>query len=209
MKKENKGAKDPQGFDNIVKEVFAPIYPVIAEQIIIKTNLINGKCLDAGCGTGALGRAFAKKTQMEIIFFDKSNEMIELSKQYVKEENLHDRSYFILGDIHHIPCENQTFDLVISRGSTPFWDDWGKAYEEIFRVLKQGGQAYIGGGFGNKELSKEIKETMQKRDSEWKNSFKDRLQSKKEILPQIMENLNITNYEIIDNESGFWLYFVK
>ena len=209
MKYENKGAKDPQGFDNIVKEVFAPIYPVISEQIIEKTKLTHGKCLDAGCGTGALGRAFAKKTQMEIIFFDKSNEMIELSKQYVKEENLHDRSYFILGDIHHIPCENQTFDLVISRGSTPFWDDWGKAYEEIFRVLKQGGQAYIGGGFGNKELSKEIKETMQKRDSEWKNSFKDRLQSKKEILPQIMENLNITNYEIIDNESGFWLYFVK
>lgn len=209
MKNENKGARDPQGFDNIVKEVFAPIYPVISEQIIKKTELTNGKCLDAGCGTGALGRAYAKKTQMEIIFFDKSNEMIELSKQYVKEENLHNRSSFILGDIHNIPCENQTLDLVISRGSTPFWDDWTKAYKEIFRVLKEGGKAYIGGGFGNEKLRKEIKETMQKRNPEWKKSFQDRLKSKKEILPQIMKNLNPSNYEIIDDESGFWVYFVK
>ena len=53
------------------------------------------------------------------------------------------------------------------------------------------------------------KEEMQKRNPDWKKSFQDRLKSKKEILPQIMENLNPSNYEIIDDESGFWVYFVR
>lgn len=30
MHNEHKGARDPSGFDAIVREVFAPIYPVIA-----------------------------------------------------------------------------------------------------------------------------------------------------------------------------------
>ncbi|BAK73995.1 class I SAM-dependent methyltransferase [Arcobacter sp. L] len=204
-----KGAKDPKGFDNIVKEIFAPIYPVISQQIIEKTSLVEGKCLDAGCGTGALGRAFAKKTKMQITFFDKSHEMLNLSKQYVNDENLSNRSSFLFGDIHDIPCENESFDLVISRGSTPFWDDWSKAYDEIFRILKIGGQAYIGGGFGNKNLRNQIRKKMEEKEPNWRNSFKDRLEEKKETLPKIIKDLKPTYFEIIDNESGFWLYMKK
>ncbi|MDX9814318.1 MAG: hypothetical protein WC144_08065 [Sulfurimonas sp.] len=36
--KEHKGGANPSGFDRIVREVFAPIYPIIANQIKQKTR---------------------------------------------------------------------------------------------------------------------------------------------------------------------------
>ncbi len=49
-------------FDQIAREIFAPIYPVIAEQIVRKTGITAGQCLDVGCG-GYLGMALAKITE--------------------------------------------------------------------------------------------------------------------------------------------------
>jgi len=46
MQKEYRGARDPSGFDAIVREVFAPIYPVIASQIVQETQIFDGVCLD-------------------------------------------------------------------------------------------------------------------------------------------------------------------
>lgn len=207
LKEEKKG--DPKSFDRIVREVFAPIYPVIAEQILIKCSITDGKCLDAGCGTGALGRAMAKISDMEMIFFDKSSQMLELAKGYASDEGITHKSTFLEGDIHSIEIESNYLDLVISRGSSPFWDDWHKAYGEILRVLKEGGSAYIGGGFGTKELKESITAKMSRDNPEWRSSFKDRVAKERQELPQILQKLNLTSYSIIDDDSGWWVYMQK
>lgn len=204
-----KGATNPQSFDQIVREVFAPIYPIIAEQIVAKTSIKSGKCLDAGCGTGALGRAIAKITNLDITFFDQSDEMLELAKKYVSDENIVNRSTFLQGDIHAIPLEDESIDIVISRGSSPFWDDWHKAYSEIIRILKPGGMTYIGGGFGNAELREDIVKTMSQRNPNWRNSFKDRLKPERDALPSILASLNPMGYELINDDSGFWTIITK
>ena len=129
--KEHKGGTNPQSFDRIVREVFAPIYPVIAGQIVEKTSIVSGRCLDVGCGTGALGRAIAKLSNLHVTFFDQSIEMIQLAMDYAYEEDLIHRSDFLIGDIHNINLTNESIDIVISRGSSPFWEDWHKAYSEI------------------------------------------------------------------------------
>ncbi|MGB3960994.1 MAG: class I SAM-dependent methyltransferase, partial [Sulfurimonas sp.] len=140
-----------QKFDIIVREIFAPIYPVISQQIIEKTGVRSGRCLDVGCGTGALGRSIAKYSDLHITYFDQSAEMMQFAMDYAKEENLMLRSDFLVGDVHELNLQDNTIDLVISRGSSPFWVDWKRAYSEIIRVLKVGAKAYIGGGFGNAE----------------------------------------------------------
>ncbi len=89
--------------------------------------------------------------------------MLELTKKYVKEEKLEKRSSFLLGDIHKIPYEDESLDLIISRGSNPFWEDWEQAYKEIYRVLKKGGKTYIGCGFGSKKLYDEVMEKWKKK----------------------------------------------
>ena len=204
-----KGATNPQGFDQIVREVFAPIYPIIAEQIVAKTAIKSGKCLDAGCGTGALGRSIAKITNLDITFFDQSEEMLELAKGYANNENIGNRSTFLQGDIHDIPLKDESIDIVISRGSSPFWDDWHKAYSEIIRILKPGGMTYIGGGFGNAELREDIVKTMSQRNPNWRNSFKDRLKPERDALPSILASLNPIGYELVNDDSGFWTIITK
>lgn len=207
--KTHNGGTNPQDFDRIVREVFAPIYPVIAQQIVTKTRITTGRCLDAGCGTGALGRAIAQITDLHITFFDQSSEMLELAKGYANNENIGERSAFLEGDIHEIPLSSNSIDLVISRGSSPFWDDWHRAYSEILRVLKAGGHAYIGGGFGTKELKEKIHTHMNKENPNWRSSFKDRVALQKTVLPQIVASLNPTSHTIIDDESGWWVHIIK
>ncbi|HUH42917.1 MAG TPA: class I SAM-dependent methyltransferase [Sulfurimonas sp.] len=209
LKKEHKGGSNPQGFDRIVREVFAPIYPVIAQQIKQKTALSSGKCLDAGCGTGALGRAMAEITDLHVTFFDQSDEMLTLAKGYAQEQEIAHRSSFMQGDIHNIELDDDSLDIVISRGSSPFWDDWSKAYSEILRVLKVGGHAYIGGGFGTKDLREQITTHMSKEKPDWRDSFKDRVKAEREALPQILNTLSPTKHTIIDDESGWWVFITK
>ncbi len=204
-----KGATGPKNFDRIVREVFAPIYPVIAKQIKERTKITSGKCLDAGCGTGALGRAITKITDLNITFFDQSDEMLSLAKGYTNDENIGNRSTFLQGDIHSIPLNDESMDIVISRGSSPFWEDWHKAYREILRILKPGGMAYIGGGFGNAELREEITRTMTKNNPDWRNSFKDKVVAEREALLDILRSLNPSHFEIINDDSGFWAVITK
>lgn len=199
-----------QSYDRTVREVFAPIYPVIAEQIKTKTAIKSGRCLDAGCGTGALGIALAKITNLHISFFDQSEEMLGLAKGYAFADGLEGRSEFVCGDIHAIALESESVDIVISRGSIPFWDDWHKAYGEILRVLKKGGMAYVGGGFGNAELSKQINEQKKAENPEWKNPLKERMPpQKRATLPSIIESHKPKHFEIIEDESGFWAVITK
>ncbi len=204
-----KGATNPQSFDHIVRNVFAPIYPVIAEQITMKTKITSGRCLDAGCGTGALGIALLQMTNLHVTFFDQSEEMLNLASQYTSDHNFDDRSTFLQGDIHNIPLPSDDVDLVISRGSSPFWNDWKLAYSEILRILKPGGMAYIGGGFGNRELRDSIVAKMSENNPDWRNSFKDRIQPEREALPGILEGLNPSYYHLINDDSGFWAIIRK
>lgn len=204
-----RGGSDPAGFDAIVREVFAPIYPVIAGQIVERTGLRSGKCLDAGCGTGALGRAIAGRTDLHVTFFDRSEAMLSYARRHVEAESLSSRSHFVEGDIHAIDLASESMDLVISRGSSPFWENREQAYSEILRVLRKGGKAYIGGGFGNAGLREYITQTMQKRNPDWRKNFKDRVIAEREALPGMLERLNPASFTIINDESGYWALICK
>jgi ubiquinone/menaquinone biosynthesis C-methylase UbiE len=135
--------------------------------------------------------------------------MMQLAMDYAKEESLILRSDFLVGDIHDLKLQENSIDLVISRGSSPFWVDWKQAYSEILRVLKVGGKAYIGGGFGTAELREHIVKTMNKNNPSWRNSFKDKVILEREALPNIMQSLAPHSFEIIDDDSGYWIYITK
>lgn len=154
-------------FDRVAREVFAPIYPVITEQIKQKTGITRGTCLDIGCGGGYLGIALAGITELFIYLFDKSPEMLEIATRNIAGHGLQKRARTLLGDVHEIPLKDQSVDLVISRGSIFFWENQQKAFQEIYRVLAPKGVAFIGGGFGNAELKKLIDARMAQKDRNW------------------------------------------
>ena len=71
-------------FDRIAREVFAPVYPVLAEQIVNRIGITRGRGLDIGCGGGYLGLALTRITELEMILFDESQDMLNLAQGYIR-----------------------------------------------------------------------------------------------------------------------------
>ncbi|MDD3407817.1 MAG: methyltransferase domain-containing protein, partial [Methanomicrobium sp.] len=113
--------------------------------------------------------------------------------------------------VMQMPFEKNYADLVVSRGSIFFWEDLGKAFAEILRVLIPGGIAFIGGGFGSTRIEDEIIKRMEKEYPEWRKSEKKGKEEtiKKRIrIVKALENEEIP-YEILKDDSGFWVILRK
>ena len=199
-------------FDQIAREVFAPVYPVIAEQIIHETGIVDGTCLDVGCGSGYLGLALAKLTDFNIYFFDQSQEMLEIVNRHIADNALAARAQTLLGDVHRIPLDDQAIDLIVSRGSIFFWENRTDVFKEIYRVLAPGGIAYIGGGFGNPELKEQVIEKMKEKNKNLPEKGDFRKKVEKNIGKQNADTFNeelrhagIPKFKIIRDDSGLWV----
>ncbi len=195
-------------FEQIAREIFAPIYPVIAEQIIKNIGITIGKCLDAGTGPGYLGLALAEVSDLGMILMDNSVDMLAYASRNISDRGLQDRVQPLLGDVHNIPLPDQSVDLVISRGSVFFWDDLRQAFKEIYRILAPGGMTYIGGGFGSDELKEQIDQKMMLKDAEWGQKSKGRMKNfMSSNFEEVLNDLNIP-YEI-KKDAGLWIIIKK
>lgn len=197
-------------FDEITTTVFTPIYPVIAGQILERTRIKNGTAIDIGSGPGLLAIALAEQSSLRVFALDLSPAMLMVAAEHIRASGLVQRVVPVLGDVHDIPFEDSTVNLVVSRGSWFFWDDLGRAFKEIRRVLAPGGLACIGGGFGNARLKAEINTTMSARGPEWEKGVQQR--SRKNNPDHIREELGkagIISYHLIQDETGFWAVISK
>ncbi len=197
-------------FDEIANGPFFPIYPVIAQQIKDKTKISSGRCLDIGSGGGHLGLSLAQITSLEVVLLDKLEDALDIASRRANSWGLSARASTLLGDVQQIPLQDNTINLCISRGSVWFWENQKKGFEEIYRVLANGGMAYIGGGFGNEELRKQVDKKMKERDSEWpknRNQFVEGNTVKH--FTEVLYKAGISNFEITDDDKGIWVVFKK
>jgi SAM-dependent methyltransferase len=124
------------------------LYELTGRSMASFCRLQRGRCLDVGCGAADLDLVLAKITEMTIVGLDIDEAGVTKARAKVEQAGLADRLSFIHGDVHKMPLETGSFDVVISRASYPFWKDKTVAMREILRVLKPGGVALIGGGKG-------------------------------------------------------------
>src|ERR1019366_6309362 len=97
--------------------------------------------LDAGCGTGWLAQMLAERLpEGRVIGMDISDEMVRRARRnYVHIEN----AMFVIGGVDEIPWDANFFSHAVSVESAYYWPDPGQGLREIFRVLREGGSAWI------------------------------------------------------------------
>lgn len=95
-------------------------------------DLKGKKVLDVGCGTGRLIGEL-KLFGADIVACDVSSEMLKITKKkYPAVETVE-------ADIEDLPFEDKTFDVVIATFMIVHLKFLERAFEEVYRVLKDGG----------------------------------------------------------------------
>ena len=196
-------------FDTIAKTIFAPVYPVIVDQIVERCGINNGVCIDLGSGPGHLGIAMARSYEFKVYGLDFSVDINDIAFKNIKSVGLEGRVELIQGSVDEMPFNDNFADVIMSRGSFFFWHDIENAFREIFRVLKPGGKTYIGGGFGSEKLREQVTSEMLKIDPEWECHGKRRLgKNNTEKTRVILDNMNL-RYTVFDDETGLWFMISK
>jgi ubiquinone/menaquinone biosynthesis C-methylase UbiE len=113
------------------------------KRLIMKAHLKVGQnFLDIGCGTGWAVRYAANlvKESGKAYGIDFSSKMIEKAKMNsLNYENI----YFYKTSAKNLPFENNYFNTVICTNAFHHFSKPSKALDEIFRVLRPGGNIYI------------------------------------------------------------------
>jgi SAM-dependent methyltransferase len=147
---------DPQRMNLVAKLAFAPIYPYLARKIKGRFNITYGICVDLGSGPASLAIAMARITDLTIFSLDVQPGMADVARQNIAEAGLSSRIHAVTADVCRMPFEDNSVDLMVSRGSIFFWEDRVAAFREIYRVIKPGGVAYCGGGLGNDAIREQV-----------------------------------------------------
>lgn len=132
--------------------------------------------------------------------------MCKLAEKNIFQEGLSEVIDVVQADVHNIPYRNNFADLVVSRGSIPFWKDLSTAFKEIYRILKPEGTAYVGGGFGSLHLKNEIIKKLED-DEYFPKNFPPKINVEK--LESTIIKSAIKNYTIKNDDSGLWILIEK
>ena len=95
--------------------------------------------LDIGCGGGAnLKRMADFCPQGKIYGIDISSESVKFARKEIKKL-LNTRCFISQGNVMNLPYEKGTFDLITAFETVYFWGNLQKTFNEVHRVLKNGG----------------------------------------------------------------------
>ena len=115
--------------------------PIVLPTLALMDVQPDDNVLDIGCGGGWLAKIVAPHLpEGRFVGMDISDEMVRHARRNCVEL---DNTIFLVGAVEEIPWEPNFFTKVISVESSYYWPDSAKGLREIFRVLREGGSAWI------------------------------------------------------------------
>ena len=101
------------------------------KKLAVKSFKFSGKCLDLCTGTGDIAKILSK--DCDVTGLDFSTNMLDIARK--KYPNIK----FIEGDCTNLPFENNSFDVITISFGLRNIENYNKALDEIYRVLKPNG----------------------------------------------------------------------
>jgi ubiquinone/menaquinone biosynthesis C-methylase UbiE len=102
----------------------------------------DARILEVGCGAGWTSVALAKDGYT-VDAMDSTMTMLQMTGRSARCEGVEDHIRLHLADVHTLPFESRTFDLVIAIGVIPWLHSERTAFEEMRRVLKRRGYLLV------------------------------------------------------------------
>jgi ubiquinone/menaquinone biosynthesis C-methylase UbiE len=121
-------------------------YRRLARQVVRMGVPPGGKVVDVGTGTGFVAIEIArllKGSGCQVIGLDLSQAMLSLADGNAQREGLDGTLTWREGDAKAMPFADGELDFVVSSGSLHHWENPVVVFDEIARVLKDGGQCIV------------------------------------------------------------------
>lgn len=218
-------AQQEQSPKDIVSERALPSrYPYVVRDALRLCEPQPGFWVDLGAGKGQIAIPLIEETGNAVVMLDPDADAMVEGLQRARELGLENRLSAVVGVAESMPFPDESVDLIVSRGSIFFWDDPPQGLREVWRVLRPGGRAYIGGGAGSgypawakKELVRQRKEKMKGEEAErWQRFVELR---RPEQMREWAERAGLDQYEVFGKGAisaddprvgqGVWLLLEK
>jgi len=130
-----------------VNSLWRKVYPYLAAQIMAGYQRDSGSVLELGPFSGGISLELARLYPgLNITITDERAEIVDYLAEQIKALGLSQAIQVKQTDFNHLAFADRQFDLVIVRGAFFFLNE--NLLREIFRLLKAGGLAFVGGGYG-------------------------------------------------------------
>ena len=142
------GSLWPERYEQVAEQIFFPIYPYLLKDLlnVLHRNSLKGlKVIDIGAGSGEMLNVLSSAHPETLVGTDISQQILATA---VARTTLNHASILCCGDVHRLPFKDASFDIAFSRGSVMFWSDLQAGLQEVARILKPTGTAWMGGGYG-------------------------------------------------------------
>ena len=111
---------------------------------LVSRGFRGGRIIDVGCGFGGMNIDLAHRfVESEIIGIDLSDPLLRLANRSAQAADLGDRVGFEKADVHQIPYDDNSFDVVINTNMVHLANDSVQMLNEIERILAPDGCLFI------------------------------------------------------------------
>lgn len=139
---------DRVAYDDFVYAHFSEVFAEAAAEISKESKIDRGLVLEI-CFTApyiSMELAIITSANFDVLVADSIE--AQICSVRIKERGLSERFTIHIGTAADLPFPDTVFVLVIAREAMRFWQANEKAYRELNRVLRDGGHALLGAGFG-------------------------------------------------------------
>ena len=190
------------------KKFFGPLWIKMMKELKDMYD-IEGRynMLDIGCGKGVLTEIASKSLGIDdVVGISILEDEVEFSKKAYPQFD------FFNMNVENMSFKDNEFDLIFSRGSYRFWKNKTKAFSEVYRVLRPGGFALIGGGFGRINPKEDVKEARKNLGNfRGKSGADSRIPyPSRERLAQMISDAGVKEFDFTPEDyPGMWITFSK